>query len=93
MAKSQSQFRITSSSAGSSFHSNTEMYNRSGASFYTMPEAENEALIKENEDLQSQISELEASMRSEPVFRQCDMSEAEIETQFEEYKRTEDAKL
>ena len=51
MAKSQSQFRVTSSSAASSFHSNTEMYNRSGASFYTMPEAENEALIKENEDL------------------------------------------
>ena len=47
-------FRLTNSSMGNtSLHSNSELQNWSGASFYTMPEAENEALLKENEDLKS----------------------------------------
>jgi len=37
-------------------------YNRSGASFYTMPEWDNEALLWENEDLKSEISMLETSI-------------------------------
>lgn len=35
---------------------NSELYNWSGASFYTLPERDPEALLKENEDLKSEIS-------------------------------------
>lgn len=51
----QSNFRITHTSLSS----NSDMYNRSGASFYTMPERDPDTLLKENEDLWSEISMLE----------------------------------
>lgn len=35
---------------------NSELYNWSGASFYTLPEWDPETLLKENEDLKSEIS-------------------------------------
>jgi hypothetical protein len=64
--KSGNNFRVTSSDmGGSSIQSNSDNYNRSGASFYTMPEKENEVLLKENDDLKSEISELEMSLQSD----------------------------
>lgn len=51
----QTNFRITHTSLSS----NSDAYNRSGASFYTMPERDPDALLKENEDLWYEISMLE----------------------------------
>lgn len=54
-----SNFRLTHTSMSSS--NNSELYNRSGASFYTLPERDPDQLMKENDDLWSEISMLEAS--------------------------------
>ena len=69
-----------------SLQSNSELQNRSGASFYTMPEAENDALLKENDDLKSQISELEMSMRAETEYQALFKSSEEIEMEMAQYK-------
>lgn len=55
-SRTQSNFRITSSSIDNSSMHSEAGYNRSGASFYTMPEKDNENLLKENDDLKSEIS-------------------------------------
>jgi len=47
---------------------NSELYNRSGASFYTLPEWDPETLLKENEDLKSEISLLESSFHTDPKY-------------------------
>lgn len=63
----QSNFWITSSSMDNS-SINSDAYNWSGASFYTMPEWDNENLLWENEDLKSEISMLEVSISNDPKY-------------------------
>ncbi len=64
----------------SSIHSNSELYNRSGASFYTMPEADQEALLKENQELESEIYELESQMSADPEFRETLKSVSDVDS-------------
>ena len=65
-SKSQTNFRMTHTSMDhSSINSDA---NRSGASFYTMPEKDSEALAKENDDLKSEISYLETSISNDPKY-------------------------
>jgi len=66
MAQSQTQFRLTTSSMGNtSIQSQSDALNRSGASFYTMPEADMDLLLKENIEIASQISDLETLLGEE----------------------------
>ena len=81
-------FWMTNSSMGNtSLQSNSDLQNWSGASFYTMPEQENEALLKENEDLKSQISEMEMSMWGESDFDALFKSSEQIEMEMLRYKQ------